>query len=230
MGLFALALVGAGFDDLLLLFGHLQGVGPGVAAVGHQIRDGQKGADQHFFIIFAGIAAAVVVGEHRGGQLAGALLLEIVEMVADLAERPLGLFRLAVGQGDDRSLERNHVAFLAMALADLVDRFAGAGQIAGIELLAHQANVLLVGRAASRRQSSSKPSSSQADAAGRSRRTPRPVLSIVSLEIAIAVTSGRFLVVSIRVRRWRRDAVLGAQLTTLACSASGWSANDSSPW
>ena len=57
LGILAL-FVDPGVDDLLLLFGHLQGIGAGIAAVGHQVGDGQKGADQHFFIIFAGIAAA----------------------------------------------------------------------------------------------------------------------------------------------------------------------------
>ena len=48
-------LVGAGLDDLLLLVGDLQGVGRRVVAVGHQVRQGQHGADQDLLVVLAGV-------------------------------------------------------------------------------------------------------------------------------------------------------------------------------
>ena len=116
--------LGDPLHDLLLLVGHLQGVRLGVAAVVHQVGQGQHRANQDLLVIFAGVGDGVVVRQHRSGGLRRALLLQVIEPVADFAEQDFRLLRTSGGEFDHGPVELQHVGVGARAVEPVVDRLA----------------------------------------------------------------------------------------------------------
>jgi hypothetical protein len=127
-----------GLDDLLLLVHDLQAVGLGIAAVVHQVGDGEHCPDENFFVILAGVGQARVVGEHARGLFGRAILLEVIEAVADLSQQALRFRRAAIRQQHQRLLELDDVV-TPLALGDrFVEGAAGHFEPAAVEVLASQ--------------------------------------------------------------------------------------------
>ena len=144
--------IGTGLDDLVLLVVDLERIGGGIAAIAHQVGDGQKGADQDFLVILAAVGGGIIVGDHPQGRLAEPFPLQIVEMVADFAELQLGVVGLAQGEVDHGPLEFQHVAVVGHGLQSLVDGHGGGFGMAQVEILPHLPQIVGVRGAAAQRQ------------------------------------------------------------------------------
>jgi hypothetical protein len=108
--------------DQLLLFGPgLQAIGLGVHAVAHQVGQGQHDANQHFFVIFAGVGPLIVVqqiGQRGFGQV---VLFQMIESVADLSQGLLGHRRTAGEQLGHRQIEFDDIAVFARFRQELLE-------------------------------------------------------------------------------------------------------------
>ena len=114
--------LGAGGNDPLLHVGDLQGVRRGIRPAAHQVRDGQHGADEDLFVVFAGISRVGVVGEHRAGLLGQAPLRVVVQRVAGLAKEFFGLLRPPGRQFHHRPIELEGLGLAGIAADVLVQR------------------------------------------------------------------------------------------------------------
>ena len=103
----------ARLDDLLLLGVHLQAVGLRVPAIAHQVRQRQGDADQDFFVILARVGPLGVVRQIGQRGFREVLLLQVIEPVANLAQRLLGLGRAAGEQLCHRQIEFGDVLLFA---------------------------------------------------------------------------------------------------------------------
>ena len=89
----------------------------------HQIAERQKRADQYLLVVFTGIGTPVVVGQVGSCFLQSRRLFQIVEVVADFAERLLGSLGVAGGQLDHGCVELDEVSVRAVLLQLLDDVF-----------------------------------------------------------------------------------------------------------
>ena len=103
-------------NDLRLLVDQLQAIGFRVVAASHQIGQGQIGADQHFFVVFARIAQPLIVPEHGQGRFGQALFVQMVERVPHLPQALLGIARLPRCQLHGRFFQQQHVRVASAAL------------------------------------------------------------------------------------------------------------------